>query len=47
MSIDPNVTKENLTNLGELAEQQKNQRAIKNKISKQNHKISGKLGTYN
>ena len=41
MSIYPNVTREDLTNLRKLAEKQKNQRArkIKNRISKQTHDI--------
>ena len=41
MSIYPNVTEQDLTNLRELAEQQKNQRAerIKNRILKQTHDV--------
>ena len=39
MSIDSNVTEQDLENLRKLAEQQKNQRAlkIKNRILKQTH----------
>ena len=41
MSIHSNVTEEDLNNLRKLAEQQKNQRAlkIKNRILKQTHDI--------
>ena len=37
MSIYSNVTEHDLINLRKLAEQQKNQRAIKNTILKQTH----------
>ena len=39
MSIHPNVTEQDLINSGKLAEQQKNQRVIKNKFNflKQTH----------
>ena len=42
MSIYPNVTEQDLIILGNLAEQQKNQRAlkIKNRILKQTHEIN-------
>ena len=41
MSIYPNVTEQDMNNLRKLAEQQKNQRAlkIKNRILKQTHDV--------
>ena len=41
MNINPNVTQQDLINLSKIAEQQKNQRAIKikNRILKQTHDI--------
>ena len=47
MSVYPNVTEQNLSNLRKLAEQQKEQRALKieNRILKQTHdiKLAGSL----